>query len=68
MGEKMLALVGGAGPDWEAREMDVPTVGAGQVLIRVSAAGLNRANCRRPREHPGETRARHRRRNRGRYQ
>jgi NADPH:quinone reductase len=40
----MQALLGGAGPDWEAREIDVPTVGAGQVLIRVRAAGVNRAD------------------------
>ena len=41
---KMLALVGGAGPDWEVREIDVPTPSAGQVLVRVAAAGLNRAD------------------------
>jgi NADPH:quinone reductase len=40
----MLALVGGAGPDWEVRKVDVPTTGAAQVLIRVRAAGLNRAD------------------------
>ncbi len=40
----MLALVGGTAPDWEVREVDVPTAGAGQVLIRVHAAGLNRAD------------------------
>jgi NADPH2:quinone reductase len=44
VGEKMLALVGGAGPDWEAREIDVPTAGRGQVLVRVHAAGVNRAD------------------------
>jgi NADPH:quinone reductase len=42
--EKMSALVGGLGPDWQEREVDVPTVGAGQVLVRVHAAGLNRAD------------------------
>jgi NADPH:quinone reductase len=40
----MRALVGGAGPDWEEREVDVPVPGLGQVLIRVRAAGLNRAD------------------------
>jgi NADPH:quinone reductase len=40
----MRALVGGVSPDWEAREVDVPTVGPGQVLIRVHAAGVNRAD------------------------
>ena len=40
----MQALVGGAGPDWEAREVEVPVAGTGQVLIRVRAAGLNRAD------------------------
>jgi NADPH:quinone reductase len=42
--DTMRALVGGTGPDWQERELDVPTVGAGQVLIRVGAAGLNRAD------------------------
>jgi NADPH:quinone reductase len=41
---KMVALVGGSGPDWETREVDVPPLGPGQVLIRVRAAGLNRAD------------------------
>lgn len=40
----MLALMGGAGPEWEAREVDVPTPGPGQVLVRVRAAALNRAD------------------------
>jgi NADPH:quinone reductase len=42
--ETMLALVGGAGPDWERREVGVPTAGPGQVLIKVHAAALNRAD------------------------
>jgi len=40
----MRALVGGAGPDWEVRELAVPTPGPGQILIRVRAAGVNRAD------------------------
>jgi NADPH2:quinone reductase len=40
----MRALVGGAGPDWQVRELDVPAPGPGQVLIAVRAAGLNRAD------------------------
>lgn len=38
------ALIGGVGPDWELREVDVPTPRPGQVLVRVAAAGLNRAD------------------------
>jgi NADPH:quinone reductase len=40
----MRALVGGAGPDWQVRELEVPAPGPGQVLIGVHAAGLNRAD------------------------
>ena len=40
----MRALVGGVGPEWEVRELAVPTPGPGQILIRVHAAGLNRAD------------------------
>ncbi len=40
----MPALVGGAGPDWELRTVDIPEPGPGQVLVRVRAAGLNRAD------------------------
>jgi NADPH:quinone reductase len=40
----MRAMVGGAEPDWELRDVDVPAPAPGQVLIRVHAAGLNRAD------------------------
>lgn len=40
----MTALVGGLGPDWERHEVDVPVPRPGQLLIRVRAAGLNRAD------------------------
>lgn len=44
MTTQMTALVGGAGREWERREVDVPSPRAGQMLIRVRAAGLNRAD------------------------
>ena len=44
MTSTMSALVGGVGPDWEVRELAVPTPGPGQILIRVRAAGVNRAD------------------------
>ena len=44
MTSTMRALVGGVGPDWEVRELAVPTPGPGQILIRVRAAGVNRAD------------------------
>src|SRR5262245_5841980 len=44
MSRSMLALVGGSGPDWVMREVAVPAPGAGQVLVRVWAAGVNRAD------------------------
>ncbi len=44
MTETMRALVGGVGADWEVRELAVPRPGPGQILIRVRAAGLNRAD------------------------
>lgn len=40
----MGALVGGAGLDWELRDVTVPTPDPGQILIKVHAAGLNRAD------------------------
>ena len=44
MNQTMSALVGGVAPDWELRDVEVPTPEAGQVLVRVRAAGLNRAD------------------------
>jgi NADPH:quinone reductase-like Zn-dependent oxidoreductase len=43
-GATMQALVGGAAPDWELREIEVPAPGPGQILVRVRAAALNRAD------------------------
>jgi NADPH:quinone reductase-like Zn-dependent oxidoreductase len=40
----MRVLVGGAGPDREVRDVEMPTPGPGQLLIRVRAAALNRAD------------------------
>lgn len=40
----MDALIGGIGPDWALRDLAVPTPGPGQILIRVGAAALNRAD------------------------
>src|SRR6187549_3541701 len=40
----MIALVGGGGAEWERRKVDVPIPRAGQLLVRVRAAGLNRAD------------------------
>lgn len=44
MTDTMRALLGGAGPDWEVREVDIPTPGPGMLLVRVRAAALNRAD------------------------
>jgi len=40
----MPALLGGAGPDWVFDRLPIPQPGPGQVLVRVRAAGLNRAD------------------------
>ncbi|MDT2005398.1 zinc-binding dehydrogenase [Rhodococcus opacus] len=44
MSQMMTALLGGAGPDWEAREVAVPEPGPGQVLVRARAVALNNAD------------------------
>jgi NADPH:quinone reductase len=44
MARTMRAFLGGTGPDWEFRQVEVPTPKPGQILIRVYAAGLNRAD------------------------
>jgi NADPH:quinone reductase-like Zn-dependent oxidoreductase len=40
----MTALYGGAGPQWQAREVPVPQPGPGQVLVRAHAVSLNNAD------------------------
>ena len=40
----MRALRGGDGPDWVSAEVPVPEPGPGELLVRVRAAGLNRAD------------------------
>ncbi|MFC0452852.1 quinone oxidoreductase family protein [Rhodococcus jostii] len=44
MSQTMTALLGGTGPDWEAREVAVPEPGPGQVLVRARAVALNNAD------------------------
>ena len=44
MTQTMRALVGGVAPDWELHDVEVPTPQAGQVLVRIRAAALNRAD------------------------
>ncbi|WP_211881241.1 quinone oxidoreductase family protein [Pseudarthrobacter albicanus] len=44
MTEMMTALFGGAGPDWETRQVPVPKPGPGQVLVRARAVSLNNAD------------------------
>jgi NADPH:quinone reductase-like Zn-dependent oxidoreductase len=43
-GSTMKALVGGMGPDWVLDEVPVPVPAKDQVLVRVWAAGVNRAD------------------------
>jgi NADPH:quinone reductase len=40
----MPALRGGISPEWELRDVEAPAPGPGQILVRVRAAGLNRAD------------------------
>lgn len=40
----MPALLGGGAPDWVLEQVEVPEPGPGQVLVRVRAAGVNRAD------------------------
>lgn len=47
MTHTMQALVGGHGPVWQVRDLPVPEPGPGQVLLRLHAAGLNRADLHR---------------------
>ncbi|MEU3615291.1 zinc-binding dehydrogenase [Streptomyces sp. NPDC006872] len=44
MTSTMRALMGGAGPEWDVRNVDVPTPGPGQIRVRVRAAAVNRAD------------------------
>ncbi|GAA3827925.1 zinc-binding dehydrogenase [Streptomyces coacervatus] len=44
MTSTMRALMGGAGPEWEVRDIDVPKPGPGQIRVRVRAAAVNRAD------------------------
>ncbi|MYV97795.1 zinc-binding dehydrogenase [Streptomyces sp. SID3343] len=45
MPEIMAALYGGAGPEWELREVPVPEPGPGRVLVRARAVALNHADA-----------------------
>ncbi|MEU5655090.1 hypothetical protein ABZ802_05675 [Streptomyces sp. NPDC047737] len=40
----MTALIGGAGPDWIARQVPVPEPGHGQIMVRAHAVARNNAN------------------------
>ncbi|ALE73828.1 alcohol dehydrogenase [Pseudonocardia sp. EC080610-09] len=40
----MRALRGGTGPQWDVAEVPVPEPGPGELLVRVRAAGVNRAD------------------------
>ncbi|MGY4979337.1 quinone oxidoreductase family protein [Streptomyces sp. 900105755] len=44
MTSTMRAPMGGAGPEWEVRDVDVPKPGPGQIRVRVRAGAVNRAD------------------------
>jgi NADPH:quinone reductase-like Zn-dependent oxidoreductase len=44
MTEMMQAFIGGVGAEWELREIAVPAPDPGEMLVRVRAAALNRAD------------------------
>jgi hypothetical protein len=61
MTKTMRALVGGVAPDWEVRDVEVPTPGPQQILVRVRAAARS-ARSRPTRSSTIATRSRHLRR------
>ncbi|NNN32275.1 zinc-binding dehydrogenase [Streptomyces sp. S3(2020)] len=44
MTSTMRALMGGAGPEWDVRDVGIPAPGPGQIRVRVRAAAVNRAD------------------------
>lgn len=47
MTDTMHALIGGRGPTWDRQEQPVPTASPGEAILRIHAAGLNRADLHR---------------------
>ncbi|MEV7729120.1 zinc-binding dehydrogenase [Streptomyces sp. NPDC087917] len=41
----MIALFGGAGPDWATRQVPVPQPGPGQIVVRARSVALNNADA-----------------------